>query len=82
MSRIAKVLGWIVFAVALLGVGLIAYGLLSVRSPLADGTLAAGPDPQAWVVVGIAVVVGAVGAGLLTAAVTEGIVRLMRAIRR
>ncbi len=81
MSRIAKALGWLVFAVALVGVGLIAFGLLSVRSPLADGTLAAGPDRQAWVVVGIAVAVGAVAAGLLTAAVTEGIVRLWRAMR-
>ena len=82
MSGAARIAGWAVFVVALAGVGLVAFGLLSIRSPLADGTLAPGPTGQAWAIVGIMVAVGAAAAGLLTAAIVEAVVRLVRAARR
>ncbi len=78
MSRAARIAGWAVFVAAWLGVGAIALALLSIRSPLADGTLAPGPEPTAYVVIGLAVTVGAAVAGAVAMTVVELGVRVWR----
>ena len=76
MRKSAKIAGWVAFAVTLLGVGAMALAMLSIRSPLADGSLASGPEARAYVVVLGLVAIGAAGIGLLLAALVEAVGRI------
>lgn len=77
-SRAAKIVGCVVFALGLAGPGLIAMGFLSIRSPLADGSHAAGPGGGAYAIVFGAILVGSAVLALIAAAITQAIVRAGR----
>lgn len=75
MRRAARVLGWATFAVTLVGVGTITWAMLSIRSPLPGGGVAAGAEPTAYLIVALAVAGGAAAAGLIVAWLAELLLR-------
>ena len=78
MTRVARIAGGVGFAVAALATGVIALALLSIRSPLADGTFAPGPEPIAYAVAGVAVLVGSAVFGVMVMAAVELGIRVWR----
>jgi hypothetical protein len=77
MRRGAKITGWVTFTLSALALGAVVLALLSIRSPLADGSMAPGPAPAAYVIGLTTVVAGAAVAGLAMAGLVEALARLL-----